>query len=183
MMQTILLFGVSNVGKTTIGSKLANKTGFSFYDLDEEVKKYYQVTLEQFVNTGDLRSRDKKRGIVLCEIMKQNVNKVVAVTPMSYADYFFNYLRRDDVIAIELLDTAENIFDRLVFSDENDVIYRDDNYKSKYRQHYLKEIKEDIAWYSAVYRNVQNKFYINNDQPEVAVDRLMKEYTLSYLRE
>ena len=37
----ILLFGVSNVGKTTIGKIMAEKLGYSFYDLDDEVKKYY----------------------------------------------------------------------------------------------------------------------------------------------
>lgn len=35
----ILLFGISNVGKTTIGTMLAKQLGYSFYDLDEEVKK------------------------------------------------------------------------------------------------------------------------------------------------
>lgn len=38
---TILLFGVSNVGKTAIGEKLVQCLGYVFYDLDEEVKKYY----------------------------------------------------------------------------------------------------------------------------------------------
>ena len=32
----ILLFGVSNVGKTTIGTMLAKQLGYSYYDLDEE---------------------------------------------------------------------------------------------------------------------------------------------------
>lgn len=35
----ILLFGVSNVGKSTIGKMLANRINYHFYDLDEEVKK------------------------------------------------------------------------------------------------------------------------------------------------
>ena len=34
----ILVFDVSNVGKTTIGRILAGKLGYDFYDLDEEVK-------------------------------------------------------------------------------------------------------------------------------------------------
>lgn len=50
----ILLFGVSNVGKTTIGKLLAEKLNFSFYDLDEEIKKYYGITLEEFAHTGNL---------------------------------------------------------------------------------------------------------------------------------
>lgn len=36
-----LLFGVSNVGKTTVGRILANKLRVDFYDVDEEIKKYY----------------------------------------------------------------------------------------------------------------------------------------------
>lgn len=42
----ILLFGVSNVGKTTAGRILADKLEYDFYDLDEEVKKHYNMTLE-----------------------------------------------------------------------------------------------------------------------------------------
>ena len=34
----ILLFGVTNVGKSTVGELLAEKMNFSFYDLDEEIK-------------------------------------------------------------------------------------------------------------------------------------------------
>ena len=48
----------------------------------------------------------------------------------------------DDIIAIELCDTAENIFSGLVFSDENDVIYTDDLYKNEHKDHYLKEIQD-----------------------------------------
>ena len=51
----ILLFGVSNVGKTTIGKLLAEKIKFSFYDLDDEIKKYYGITLEEFLHTENLR--------------------------------------------------------------------------------------------------------------------------------
>ena len=33
----IAIIGLMGVGKTTIGSKLANKLGFYFIDLDEEI--------------------------------------------------------------------------------------------------------------------------------------------------
>ena len=42
---TILLFGVSNVGKTASGEKLAQRLGYHFYDLDEVIKKVLQTTL------------------------------------------------------------------------------------------------------------------------------------------
>lgn len=83
---TIYLFGVSNVGKTTTGELLAEKLGFVFYDLDEEVKKYFNVTLEEFVNTGTLEERDQKRAEVLEKIAGDRHNKVVAVTPIAYME-------------------------------------------------------------------------------------------------
>lgn len=61
----ILLFGVSNVGKTTIGELLAERLDFKFYDLDEEVKMRFGMTLEEFVYTADLRWRDHQRGIII----------------------------------------------------------------------------------------------------------------------
>ena len=39
---------------------LDKELGYSFYDLDEEVKKEFQMTLEEFGHTENLRWRDKK---------------------------------------------------------------------------------------------------------------------------
>lgn len=39
MKMRILLFGISNIGKTSIGKSLAQKLSYDFYDLDEEIKK------------------------------------------------------------------------------------------------------------------------------------------------
>ena len=51
---------------------------------------------------------------------------------------------------IELYDTPENIFSRLVFSDENDEIYTDDNYKNANKDYYMKDIQADLGWYGMV---------------------------------
>ena len=72
----ILLFGISNVGKTTIGTILAKELGYSFYDLDEEVKKEFQMTLEEFVHTENLRWRDQKRGRIIKKILSKEENMV-----------------------------------------------------------------------------------------------------------
>ena len=95
---------LSNVGKTTTGELLAEKLGYVFYDLDEEVKKYFNVTLEEFVNTGTLEERDQKRAEVLEKIAGDRHNKVVAVTPIAYMDYIRKFLKRKNVLAIELRD-------------------------------------------------------------------------------
>jgi shikimate kinase len=59
----ILLFGVSNVGKTCTGKALADRLGFEFYDLDEEVKNHFSMSLEKFVKTGTLRERRRLKQI------------------------------------------------------------------------------------------------------------------------
>lgn len=173
-MKTILLFGISCVGKTTVGKLLADRLGYGFFDLDEETKKYYGMSLEEFVHTGNLRDRDEMRGEVLKYIADLNQDKVVAVTPMSYAYCFSDLLEWDNVIAFVLEDTPENIFERLVFSDENDVVYKDDEYKNAHKEHYLEEIAEDISCYNwNAFRLIGNKCNVNGDKPEIVVERLV----------
>lgn len=177
----ILLFGTSNVGKTTIGTMLAKQLGYSFYDLDEEVKKEFKMTLEEFVHTENLRWRDQKRGRIIKKILVQEENMVFAISPISYTDNFGKRITEDDILSIELVDTPANIFDRLVFSDTDDTIYKDEDYKNQRRDYYMSDIKSDLEWYGNVYSKIgiKNRFEINNDSPETAVKRLIKEYGLS----
>ena len=177
----ILLFGISNVGKTAIGTILAKELEYSFYDLDEEVKKEFQMTLEEFVHTENLRWRDQKRGRIIKKIISKEENMVFVISPISYTDNFGKRITEDDILSIELVDTPANIFDRLVFSDIDDTIYKDDDYKNQRRDYYMSDIKADLEWYGNVYSKIgiKNRFEINNDSPKTAVKRLIKEYGLS----
>lgn len=174
----ILLFGVSNVGKSVSGRLLAGLLGYSFYDLDDEVKKDRNTTLEKFVSTGTLLERDAVRCRILNHLVGKNGNKVIAVTPLSYIKDIRYLFSSPDVVSIELTDSAENIFDRLVFSDENDVIYKDDDYKNRHRDHYLEEIQADLDWYGSVYAVIRNRFDISGMPPEEAVAELINQFRL-----
>ena len=139
------------------------------------------MTLEEFVHTENLRWRDQKRGRIIKKILAKEKNMVFVISPISYTDNFGKRITEDDILSIELVDTPANIFERLVFSDINDTIYKDDEYKNQRLDYYMSNIKADLEWYGNVYSKIgiKNKFEINNDSPEIAVKRLIKEYGLS----
>ena len=59
----IYIIGYMGSGKTTIGKKLAQKIGFPFIDIDEEIKRYTQISItEIFRIYGEIyfRSLEKK---------------------------------------------------------------------------------------------------------------------------
>lgn len=154
---------------------------YSFHDLDEEVKKEFQMTLEEFVHIENLRWRDPKRGRIIKKILSKEENMFFVISPISYTDNFGKRITEDNILSIELVDTPANIFDRLVFSDTDDTIYKDDDCKNQCRDYYMSDIKADLEWYGNVYSKigVKNRFEINNDSPKTAVKRLIKEYGLS----
>lgn len=174
----ILLFGVSNVGKSVSGRLLSDLLGYAFYDLDDEVKKNQNTTIEKFVSTGTLWERDAIRCRILNQLADKPGNKVIAVTPLSYINDIRHLFSSPDMISIELTDSAENIFDRLVFSDENDIIYKDDDYKNRHRDYYLREIQADLDWYGSVYSDIENRFDISGMTPEKVVTEIINQFHL-----
>lgn len=123
---------------------------------------------------------DKSYEEILAFVQGKEENMVFAISPISYPDNFKARIMSRDVLAIELTDTAENIFDRLIFSDENDNLYEDDDYKELQRKHYLSDIQGDIDWYGTVYSQmgIKNKLEIQNETPDQVVERLIFEYGL-----
>ena len=174
----ILLFGVSNVGKSVSGRLPAYLPGCSFYDLDDEVKKDRNTTPEEFVSTGTLLERDEVRCRILTHLVCRSGNKVTAVTPLSCIKDIRYLFSSPDVMSIKLTDSAENIFDRLVFSDENDVVYKDDAHKNRHRDHCLKEIQADPDWHASVYSDIRNRFDISGRNPEETAAELINRFHL-----
>ena len=63
----IYLVGISCVGKTTIGRLLANYLDFSFYDLDDEVQKYYQKPIEILQNESFTMNEYRQKASVVLD--------------------------------------------------------------------------------------------------------------------
>lgn len=171
----IMLFGISNVGKTVTGQKLAERLNYSFYDLDEEIKKKFQITLEKFMKDYPYsHERYKIKGGILKDLVYEyKDDMVIAVSPIYYARNFNLLLHLEQVIAIELQDSEEHIFERMVFSDENDNIYKDDAYKEEHKDHYLRDIHEDVVCVKRVFKKIENKYFVDNRPVDKVVDELM----------
>ncbi len=106
----ILLFGVSNVGKTVAGRLLAQRLSYDFYDLDEEVKKNLNTTLENFVTNRMLRGRDRIRCEVINALISHKGNKVIAILHLSYIQPIYSLLSSSDIFPIVLTDSVRKYF-------------------------------------------------------------------------
>ena len=178
----ILLFGVSNVGKSTIGRILAEKLGYSFYDIDDEIKSFYGYrNIDAFIKANPYAAeRDQKRGYIIEQLIKRDDNKVIAVPPIYYTRYYTAYLKKasSEVIRVEIQDTAENIFDRLIFTDENDEPYHDDEYKNARKNKYIKAIKEDIRYFKPAFSKIEHKINIAGLDADKAAAQIISELNL-----
>lgn len=90
----ILLFGISNVGKSTIGKKLSEKLGYDFDDLDEEIKRQYGKIDDFQLEYPFDYERHRKRGDILKEIIDKYVDDVViAVSVINYSRFINNIIK------------------------------------------------------------------------------------------
>lgn len=171
----IMLFGISNVGKTVTGEKLAKKLNYSFFDLDEEIKRRFQITLETFMKENPYSyERSKIKGGILKDLVKEhNDNMVIAVSPIFKSRFFNSLIVLEQVIAIELQDSEEHIFERLVFSDEDDNVYHDDAYKELHKAYYIKDIHQDIVYARKLFKKIKNKYFMNNQSVDYVVEELI----------
>lgn len=171
----ILLFGVTNVGKTTIAKKLSRKMKYQFDDLDEEIKRRYKRIDDFQAQYPFLYERHKKRGEMLEEIVNKYVdNVVIAVSPIWYTRFFRKIINREDVLAIELKDKPENILKRLVYADENDKVHKLIIRNQEEELYYLNDIQKDIDYYKKISEKISYKFDIDGRTANDATEELMK---------
>jgi hypothetical protein len=143
--------------------------------LDQEIKKRLQTTLEKFIDDNPYpQERYKIKGKILKGLIKEHKdNMVIAVSPIYNARNFNSLLDLELVIAIELQDSEEHIFERLVFSDENDNAYKDDEYKERHKDYHIKDIHEDIVYARRVFKKIENKYFIDIRSVDQVVDELI----------
>lgn len=162
----IYLVGASCVGKTTIGKMLSNKLGFSFFDIDEEVEKYYQKPIERIQDEClTMNGFREKASVVLDYVLSKNDNSVISGTPaglkFSYLKIYKKHAKNKEIISIHIKDKPENILNRLCFYDKDSKpikINLDESEKNKY----LRKIVGDYNYFKDSYKRADLQLDIDN---------------------
>ena len=158
----VALVGVSCVGKTTVGRRLADVLACPFIDFDEAIETHYGSPLGR-VKGGFLTQTSFRRAAApiiarrLAGFADQGF--VLALPPSGLHAPHYRMLRSAAATIVELRDSPQNILRRVTF-------YDDDSrpvtvpLTPKARRYYLSEIRKDIAYYRPFYRNADLSFDI-----------------------
>ncbi len=178
----IYLTGVSCVGKTTIGRLLAKKMNYSFFDIDEEIEKYYEKPIERIQDECLSMNKFREMGSrVLDIVISKSENAIIATTPSglkySYYRVYKKYKIEKKITSIHIKDKPENILKRLIFfdkdSNEIEIIMNDFELKL-----YTKEISNDYKFFNESLKRADLEINIDgiklDDIPELIINELEK---------
>ena len=171
----ILIWGVPCVGKATVGKLLAEKLGYKFFDVTDIIKEKYG-TIDNFHDKYQ-RSYDQfivKRNIVY-DVIENNDNFVMVISLIYIESIVRDITDNTDTLSVELIDSAEAIYNRITFYDENDKLLPDSKeYRDEHRDYYMEEVRNDQTTSYLEYAHIP-KFDINNRKLEDVIDDL-KEF-------
>jgi shikimate kinase len=150
----VFLTGVSCVGKTAIGKRVADQLNYTFFDQDVEIEKFFGQPIERlqdkFLTPYSFREHTAKALKCLTE-QNENHDYVAALRPSGLMDCYYRILKRLRCTMIALKDKPENILSRIVFfdKDSNPIVKQMSDDEEAY---YLQEIKKDIAYFGRTYK-------------------------------
>ena len=174
----IYLVGISCIGKTTIGKMLADKIGYSFFDLDEEIQDYYQKPIERIQDEClTMNGYREKASVVLDKLFSKNIDSVISGTPsglrFSYLQVYKRHMDKE-LISICLNDSFENVLNRLTFYDKDSNPIMEELDESK-KKRYLKEIRADYNYFKDSYKRADFQINIDNMQLEKIPEIIIKK--------
>ncbi len=162
----IYLVGISCIGKTTIGKMLAEQIRFAFYDIDEEVERYYQKSIERLQDESfTMNGFREKASVVLDNILSDTDYSVISGTPSGLKYSYWKVLKKHkskkEIFTIHIQDSYENVLKRLTFYDKNSkpIVVEMDELKKRI---YLKKIKADYNFFKNSYKRADLQINIEN---------------------
>jgi shikimate kinase len=173
----VFLTGVSCVGKTTIGRRLAELMGLNFFDIDTEIERFFGMSIERLQRTywmpHDFRKEAAKALSHLLE-KPESQQAVIALPPSGLMGGYLAVVKKTRGLKVALRDTPERILDRIVFYDV-DSRPMDKRLTDKERPLYLKEIKKDISYFKKSYTRADLQVSIEDRDVEQAAHHLLAQ--------
>ena len=146
----IFLAGVACVGKTTVGARLADLLQWPFFNLDSEMERHFNTSIER------LRMRcltSYAFSLAGAEVLKHILwrddsgNCVIALSPKGLMGGYWQVIRKmRDAFIVVLQDTPENILERITFYDIDSRLIQK-SLTDEERKYYLKDIRADVAYF------------------------------------
>jgi len=177
----VFITGVGCVGKTTIGAKLAALLDCSFFDLDDEIEKFFSMPIEllqdKFLTIYSFREEASKALEYLLKF-EDSQNSVIALPSSGLMHGYWRVIKKTTGITVVITDEAENILNRVIFFDKESKPI--EKYLSdEDKKYYLREIKKDITYFNRTYKRANIFFNIaglDADQSAVKLESAIKKF-------
>ena len=175
----IFITGIGCVGKTTIGSILSSWVGYCFFDLDEEVERFFGTSIERLQNKFlTIHSYRNEAAKALVHILAQPNSRdcVIALPPSGLMGGFLRVVKKAAGTSVVLTDTPENILNRITFYDIDSRLIKK-RLTQKERRLYLREIKKDITYFRKTYDRADMRvdiFGLDAEQSAEKVERSLE---------
>jgi shikimate kinase len=171
----IFLAGVSCVGKTTIGARLAGFLACRFFDLDVEIERFFGTSIDRLRDRHPT-SHDFRRAAarVLKHVLSSDDgrNCVIALRPSGLLGSCCNVIKdARNAIIVVLRDAPENILDRITFYDVDSHPVQK-SLTDREKRFYLREIKRDIAYFSRSFTRAHVTVDITGCSPDEALRKV-----------
>lgn len=171
--RAIFLAGVSCVGKSSIGARLADIIDFRFCDLDEEAERYFQTPIRRLRDSHKseysyLRSISQ----VLQHALTPRTDIVVALPPDGLLVPIWDVIKQlRNQITVLIWDTPENIVDRICFFDIDSKPVKKVMTRLDKKEHIF-EVKRDMQYFRHSFRRANIKVDIFNCDLSDAVNKV-----------
>jgi shikimate kinase len=182
----IFLAGVSCVGKTAVGTRLARLLNYRFFDLDVEIEGFFGTSIERLRNSY-LTSHGFRfaasRALTHVLSREDSCNCVIALPPSGLMGGYWMVINKTrDAIIVALKDTPENILKRITFYDiDSRPLQR--NLTNREKRLYLREIKGDITHFNRSFQKAHMSVDIASCTPDEASRKVRDALAPARLKE
>ena len=170
----VFLTGVSCVGKTTIGSRVAELLGVKFFDLDHEIETFFRTSIERlqkkFLTIHSYRKEGAKALVHLLN-RPDSRDSVIALPPSGLMGGYLEVLKKSSGITVALNDKPKNILERITFYDIDSKPIEKKLTANEKRLH-LREIKKDITYFGKTYERADLQIDISGLTIEQAAGKV-----------